>query len=462
MKQNQSKQMYLLLMALAVTFAACKKDEDNNLGPEIVVGADVIGMTGQTINLSVSASDPDGDALAYTWKTIESPSGSVPVISNSSNSNATFTTPTAGFYRVEIVVEDGRGGQASGVISLSIGGVLPSSINSTTVLPDLFADSSIPDYYALSNMQIREGLTLSPGVVLEFGSDVLFWVNGNTGYLKAEGTPVNKIIFRGINKTKGSWRGIAITSTNISNSLNHLDILHAGSSNNGDRRAAIRVQSNASARLSIQNTSIMQTAGYALYVDGPDGILPEYVNNNFSNNDLAPVRVAADLLYSLDNQSLYAGNGVQAIEVAIAGNGTVRFSNNGTVKNTGLPYHFYSTAELMATVTFESGVTCLFSSGLRMNVNAVGAIIANGTSSNPVTFSGLNQVSGAWNGIEIASPSSQNISTILLFLWRKQRRQRRQYLYVWIQRWLPVNHNQQHHLKQSNLWNPKSRWSCYP
>lgn len=410
MKKNPKHQFTILVIILAVFFSACKKnEEEDNLGPEINVSGDIVGMTGQTISLAVSASDPDGDALEYTWQIIESPTGSVPVLSNSSNNNATFTTPTAGLYRIEIVVEDGKGGQASGVIRLSIGGVLPTNISSTMVLPDLFADPGIPDYYVNSTTQIKEGLTLAAGVVIECGSDALLWVNGNSGFLKAEGTPVNRVIIRGINKTKGSWRGITITSTNINNRLTNVDILHAGSSNNGTRRAAIRVQSNTSSRLSIQNTSITETAGHALFVDGGDGILTEYAGNNFSNNDLAPVRLGAELIYSLDKQSVYSNNGVQAIEVAAAGNGSVRFNSNGIVKHTGVPYHFHSTVELMAAVTFEPGVTCLFNSGLRLSVNAAGTIIASGTANDPITFSSLSQVSGAWNGIEIASPSSQNL-----------------------------------------------------
>jgi len=409
MKKEKRNYVLILSLVLLVAIVSCKKnEEDNNLGPEITVSDNIIGMTGQNLNISVAASDPDGDALSYTWKIIESPGGSSATLTNSSNNNAVFTTSTAGFYRVEIIVDDGRGGQASGVVNLSIGGVLPTNMNTATSLPDLFADSDIPDYYAPSNVTIREGLTLAPGVVIECGANVLLWVNGNPSFLKAEGTASNNVVIRGMNKTKGSWRGIAITSTNIENKFNHVDIRHAGSSNNGDRRAAIRVQSNVSARLSIENTAISETAGHALFVDGGDGILAAFSNNNFSNNDLAPLRINAGQLYSLDNQSVYLGNGVQAIEVASLGNSSVRFNANGTVKAQSLPYHFHSTAELLAIVTFEAGVRCLFTSGIRLSVNSVGAIIANGTASNPVIFSGISEVAGAWNGIEISSPSNLN------------------------------------------------------
>lgn len=407
MKIIRKPQHLLLFTAIAIMVFACKKDD--NLAPEIVVSEDIIGMTGQTINLSATASDPDGDALEFTWQIIESPPGSAPVLSNSSNANATFATPVAGSYRVEVVVEDGKGGQASGVIGLSIGGVLPAIMSAPTVLPDLFSDTSIPDYYAPSNVSVREGLTLNPGVVIEFGSDVLFSVSGNPAFLKAEGTPANKVILRGMNPTKGSWRGIGIASANISNSLNHVEILHAGSSDNGARRAAIRVQSNASSRLSIQNTSISETAGHALFIDGSDGVLSMFSGNDFSNNDLAPIRIAGEQLFMLDKQSVYSSNGVQAIEVAAPGNTTSRIMSNGTIMALGVPYHFQSTLEIVGTVSFEPGVICLFNSNLRLNVHDTGAIIADGTASQPIIFSGLAEVQGAWRGIEIASPSSQNL-----------------------------------------------------
>jgi len=400
----------LLLLTVATLVSACEKDEeDSNLAPEITVSEDIIGMTGQTINLSATAADPDGDALTFNWQVIESPNGSSPVVSNSSNTNATFTTPTAGFYRVEVVVEDGKGGQASGAIRLSIGGLLPNTISATTVLPDLFAEPSIPDYYATSSVSVREGLTLDPGVVIEFGSDALFSISGSPAYLKAEGTPSDKIILRGMNKTKGSWRGIGIASANISNSLNHVEIQHAGSSDNGARRAAIRVQSNASARLSIQNTSISETAGHALFVDGRDGVLSAFSGNNFSNNDLAPIRIGAEQIFMLDRQSVYSNNGVQAIEVAGAGNTSTRIMDNGTIMALGIPYHFQSSVELEGAVSFEPGVVCLFNSNLRLSVSVSGAIIAEGTAAEPIIFSGLSEVSGGWRGIEIASPSSQNV-----------------------------------------------------
>jgi hypothetical protein len=119
--------------------------------------------------------------------------------------------------------------------------------------------------------------------------------------------------------------------------------------------------------------------------------------------------LGAENLYSLDKASIYTGNGVQAIVVKTAGNGNVVFTTSGTIKALSIDYHFYSSAQLKANVTFEPGVTWLFNSGKRLWVAADGALIANGSASEKITFSGITSSPGAWNGIELDSSSPENI-----------------------------------------------------
>lgn len=399
------------LVVLAFVYTSCSDDDPQppNSQPTIEVSDDIIGMTGEEKSITVIAADPDGDALDFSWNIIESPSGTAANLTNTSNLNATFTTTTAGLYKVEIVVDDTRGGTASGIVTLYIGGVLPTSIGDNRVYPNLFDDPAYPDYYALNGIQVTAGVTFDPGVVVESGADVRLWFNGNSSYLKAEGTSSKHIIFRGIDKTKGSWRGISIASNNVNNKFDYVDILHAGSSETSSQKTAVHLQSNVSAKLSIKNTSISQSGGYAFYIDGNSGVISAFENNNFNNNTKAPMRIGAENLYALDKNSVFTGNGIQAIEVASAGNTNARFNNAGTIPALSIPYHFYSSAELRTTVTFEAGVTCLFNSGLRLWVPSDGAIIADGTSSNKIKFSGLTAAAGAWFGFEIASPSVQNL-----------------------------------------------------
>lgn len=86
----------------------------------------------------------------------------------------------------------------------------------------------------------------------------------------------------------------------------------------------------------------------------------------------------------------------------------IRFDSEGVIKEVGIPYHFFKSAELRSNITFEPGVTCLFNAGLRLWVTSDGAIIADGTADDKITFSGLTQSAGAWLGIELASPSTLN------------------------------------------------------
>ncbi len=396
------------LLATLLFFNSCKKDNqdtDNNQ-PVLNVGGDIIGMTDVISNLSVSASDPDGDELQIKWNIIKAPAGSDAVIMSTGLFTATSITSVPGKYEVEVVASDGHGKSASGIIILYIGGVLPTSIKTNTVYPDIFESKEYPDYYALKTISVTAGLTLAPGVVVECGADVRFVFNDNSAYLNAEGTSVKNIIFRGVDKVKGSWNTIYIGSNNINNKLNFVKIQHAGSSVVSNQKTALFLKSNASAQISIRNTTITESGGYAFYVDGNGGSITAFSNNNFSDNQAAPMRVGASHLFSLDKNSVFTNNGIQAVEVS--GGSYAEFNDVGIVPALSIPYHFHSDLFISTKITFEPGVTCLFNQGLRIWVQTSGTLIADGTASQKITFSGIEQSAGSWKGIELSSASSLN------------------------------------------------------
>jgi hypothetical protein len=409
----KSMPFYLFQVALMSTlaiFSSCSKDKDSDPDPDnnkpvLVYNETIIGMTGVTSGIEITATDPDGDELSYTWTLVTSPSGSVPIFVPLMN-RADFTTAIPGIYKVEVVVKDNKGSQAVAVVNLYIGGELPSNISSNTTLPDLFTDEAYPDYYANRSVQITAGLTLEPGVVIECASDVSVFVNGSNAYLNAGGTASKNIIFRGKEKIKGFWKNINFNSVNILNKLNYVQVLHAGSSAANGFKTAIYIKSSASCRAAITNTRISMTDGYGLFVDGNENGLIEFSRNTFSDNTEAPMMVGAENLYSLDNDSQYTGNGIQAI--VVKGGSAARFESTGTIKALSIDYHFLSKAELRTKLTFEPGVTCLFSSGTNLWVTSTGVLVAKGTPTEKITFSGIASSPGAWNGIELASTSPEN------------------------------------------------------
>ncbi len=412
MKRSPLFLLSMMLLAALTIFSSCKKDKDtdpdtdpDNNKPVLVYNEIIIGITGVTTRIEIGATDPDGDELTYTWTLVTSPAGSAPIMTEQMN-RADFTTAIPGIYRVEVVVKDNKGSQAVANVSLYIGGELPSNISSNTTLPDLFADEAYPDYYANRSVQITAGLTLDAGVVIECASDVTIFVNGANAYLNAGGTASKNIIFRGSEKIRGWWKTINFNSVNLNNKLDHVQVLHAGSSAIAGNKTAIYIKSSSSNRAAITNTRISMTDGLGLFVDGNENGLIEFSANTFSDNTDAPMMVGAHNLYSLDDATQYSGNGIQAI--VVKGPTSARFESSGSIKALGVDYHFLSSAELRTNLTFEPGVTCLFNSGTRLWVTSDGAIIANGSASEKITFSGIFSSPGAWNGIELSSASPEN------------------------------------------------------
>ena len=68
--------------------------------------ADWVLLTG-SVTLSVSATDPNGDTLTYTWTVESGPGGSVFSVNGTTGSDTTIATPaSAGTYVFQVAVSD--------------------------------------------------------------------------------------------------------------------------------------------------------------------------------------------------------------------------------------------------------------------------------------------------------------------------------------------------------------------
>lgn len=98
------------MVALGLYLSSCTETEEEIPGepPTADAGIDVNAVVNSTVQLSGSASDPDGDQLTTSWTVTSSPSGSTASVNNASSLNATFTPDVAGNYTLQLSVDDGN------------------------------------------------------------------------------------------------------------------------------------------------------------------------------------------------------------------------------------------------------------------------------------------------------------------------------------------------------------------
>ncbi|MDP3443258.1 MAG: PKD domain-containing protein [Ignavibacteria bacterium] len=113
--KRKSLLFMLLALSLGLVFTMCKKEESNQapVVSGVVVSPGSINANG-IASVAVTAIDPDGDALIYSYTvTGGSISGSGP--------NASWTAPSsAGAHSVTVNVSDGKGGTATGNGALTV------------------------------------------------------------------------------------------------------------------------------------------------------------------------------------------------------------------------------------------------------------------------------------------------------------------------------------------------------
>lgn len=136
-------------------------------------------------------------------------------------------------------------------------------------------------YLFTNSTTIWGKVNIQPGSILEFENDV--WVRVRTnGILVAHGTASQNIIFTRREGSANNWRGISIETSSLENSMNYVEISHAGNANlvSGLGRANLGLHNNA--RLTLSNSTISNSLGYGIYLR--DSAELTETNNVYSNN----------------------------------------------------------------------------------------------------------------------------------------------------------------------------------
>ena len=80
-----------------------------NTSPTADAGPDQTVYVNDTVYLDGSgSSDPDGDALTFTWMILSAPEGSAATLSDPALVNPSFLVDLPGFYEIELTVSDGE------------------------------------------------------------------------------------------------------------------------------------------------------------------------------------------------------------------------------------------------------------------------------------------------------------------------------------------------------------------
>ncbi|GAB3941503.1 hypothetical protein GCM10028805_04730 [Spirosoma harenae] len=402
------------LMASLFLLTSCKKETEIDPSGSLSAnaGPDQSVQVGQQVTLDGSASkDSQGKPLSYQWTIVRKPAKSTVTLSDPTSFKPTFKPDEVGEYELELAVTSTNGKSTDKVIiAASVAEPLAINANITvkTTLIDRVANPDLPDYIVTKGIDVNNELTINPGVVIAFERDVRMNVNDGGGLIIAKGTAENKIKFVGVQKTKGYWVGIALYSGSNANTLEYVEVMHAGSRPIfSTTKAALFLSGGSRAQIALKNCLFSQNDSYGVYVyDG--GILREFSQNTFTNHTEAGILLDGENVAKLDPASVFTGNNGRNVVEVTASNikGTGEIIWTGFTDKT--PYRLNGEFTVDAGWKLNPGVTVELNRDGVIRINTAGYIIAKGTTTSKVVFTGAERTAAYWRGIICYSQDAKN------------------------------------------------------
>ncbi|GGM76757.1 hypothetical protein GCM10010967_05460 [Dyadobacter beijingensis] len=287
--------------------------------------------------------------------------------------------------------------------------VIDANIRAKLTLNDRFDNPAIPDYIVNANVTVNAELEIKPGVVIAFARDTRLEINDNGGILLAKGTAEKPIRFIGKETTKGFWSGVTFRSSSSANTLEYVQVLHAGSKPLYSTTKAGMAVLGSQAEVNIKNCLFEANAGYGLYIQ--QGVkLASFEKNNFKDNTEAGILLGAENVKTLDTDSKFTdGNGRNVVEIfasSLPKNATSDVVWKGFKDKT--PYR------LLEGLTSDANWKLL--PGVIIEVGRAGSITiddgyfnAVGTETSKIVIRGAENTAAYWKGMICFSTSDQNV-----------------------------------------------------
>jgi len=296
----------------------------------------------------------------------------------------------------------GNGGDDGGLFSNEIG-------------EDITTDRTLESgttYTVTADVAVSDGatLTIEEGATLEFSSGASLWVKDDASAIEANGTSSDPIIMRGSQAQAGFWQGVGIYSKNARNTLNYVEIRHAGGETWGitgaDEAAALMVEEAKSVTLT--NSTIADSAAFGLYGNGNTD-LSGFSSNTFTDNAGAPIEVSAVAAGYIDGATTFSENGSSYVGVYPW---DVESDMTISALSGDFPYRFSGVISITsgATLTVQDGAEIEFRSNSGLSVSSDdSALIADGSSGDGILFTGSEKQKGWWRSIAVYSTNANNL-----------------------------------------------------
>lgn len=260
------------------------------------------------------------------------------------------------------------------------------------------------DYIVPCVARVLGNIVIKAGVVIEFEDDAGLKVDD--GYLKVEGTAAKKVVFTGVTKVKGSWRGIYIYTESVNNVIDHAIISYGGGNSfnsNNDRGNLICY----TCKISVTNTQIDNGKEHGFNSRYTSSQIIAFENNTITNSDKYPVYSVINAGHNYNASNDFTGNAMDYIFLK----GGQDLEGNRTWEKTSVPYLVDGQLKINdnESLTLEAGATVLFEDEGSITVRGGGYLATEGTSVNMVLLSGIVEQPGSWKGILNDSDDQRNV-----------------------------------------------------
>lgn len=256
------------------------------------------------------------------------------------------------------------------------------------------------DYIINCVMEVEAGITIEPGVVIQFEENAGIVVK--TGFFKAVGTEAKPVQLKGKLEIPGFWKGVYFQNGSLQNELTYTHISSSGGSafdSNGDRGSVLLF---GPGKVKMNHCKIDKSGYYGLNAPYSNCEF-EVKNTLFSNCAKAPIHLEPEYMQLLDNSNTFVNNAENHVAVQL--NGGV-LNGNQSIQALSIPYRFYQLSSFYEWLIIQNGTTSFagpvvlqFDEIVGISVSTNGGLKIEGTATEKALLTGSNPTPGSWKGI---------------------------------------------------------------